>query len=275
MTSIEFNWTTPDGVKIYGKEWKVEFPKAVIALVHGLGEHCNRYNHMAAYFAKHNISTVAYDRRGHGQSGGKRGHTPTYEALLEEVDQLIKETKNRYPISPIFIYGHSMGGNIALKYAISRNLKINGIITSGAFIEFPDAPPALLIAIGKIMRKIYPSFSQNNGLSPEDVSSDPAVVKAYIEDPLVHNKITSATGISMIEVAKELQNYKGSIRVPLLLMHGNADKLTGFEGSKNFANAVTGPVSYKEWDGAYHELHNESIQEEVFDYTINWIRERI
>ena len=114
MTSNEFNWTTPDKVKIYAKEWKVEFPKAVIALVHGLGEHCNRYQHLAEYFAKHNIATVGYDRRGHGQSEGKRGHSPNYETLLQEVDQLLEVTKNRYPITPVFIYGHSMGGNILL-----------------------------------------------------------------------------------------------------------------------------------------------------------------
>lgn len=273
MTEREFSWTTSDNINIYAKEWKVEFPKAVIALVHGLGEHCNRYKHVAQYFAQHNIAMVGYDRRGHGQSGGKRGHTPNYEALLKEVDSLLAITKEKYPIAPVFLYGHSMGGNIVLKYQITRKLDIAGVITTGAFIEFPDTPPKMLIMIGKLMRRIYPAFSQNNGLSPQDVSSDPEVVEAYINDPLVHNKITSATGIGLIEVANELASYDGTVQVPSLLMHGNQDKLTGFEGSKEFAARVKGPIYYKEWNKAYHELHNENIKKEVFDYTINWIRE--
>lgn len=275
MTTNEFNWTTKDKVNIYAKEWKVEFPKAVIALVHGLGEHCNRYNHMAEYFAQHNIAMVGYDRRGHGQSGGKKGHTPTYEDLLVEVDSLLVETKKRYPVSPVFIYGHSMGGNILLKYAISRNLTVQGIISSGAFIEFPDAPPAILIAIGKIMRKIYPSFSQSNGLNADDVSSDKKVVEDYKKDPLVHDRITSATAIGMIETAKELEVYNGQIKKPLLLMHGTKDKLTGFEGSKKFADRVSGDVTFKAWENAYHEIHNEAIQKDVFDYTLKWIRSKM
>ena len=272
MTINEFNWTTSDEIKIYAKEWKVEFPKEVIALVHGLGEHCNRYNHVAAYFAQHNIAMVSFDHRGHGQSGGKRGHTPTYDTFLNDVDMLLEETKKRYPSTPIFLYGHSMGGNIVLKYALSRKLDINGLITSSAFIEFPDAPPALLIFIGKIMRKIYPAFTQKNGLSPKDVSSDPKVVEAYIKDPLVHDKLTSATGMGLLETANFLKNYKGKMQVPTLLMHGNKDKITGHGGSKNFANTLTGDLTYKEWEGAFHEIHNETIQKEVFDYTINWIR---
>ena len=275
MTATEFSWTTFDNINIYAKEWKVEFPKAVVALVHGLGEHCNRYQHMADYYAQHNIATIGYDRRGHGKSGGKKGHSPNYEALLKEVDELLDQVKSRFPGIPVFLYGHSMGGNIALKYAISRQPTISGLISSGAFIEFPASPPALLIAIGKIMRKIYPAFSQSNGLSPQDVSSDPVVVEDYIKDPLVHDRITSSTAIGMIEVAKELELYKGQINIPLLIMHGNLDKLTAFQGSKKFAERIKGPVTFKEWDQAFHEIHNEPIQKDVFDYTINWIRKTI
>ena len=200
MTTNEFSWTTPDKINIYAKEWKVEFPKAVIALIHGLGEHCNRYNHVAEYFAQHNIAMVGYDRRGHGQSAGKKGHTPNYEAFLQEVDTLIEVTKNRYPVSPILLYGHSMGGNILLKYLISRNPNVAGAISSGAFIEFPDAPPALLIMIGKLMRRIYPAFSQSNNLNANGICQDKKVVDAYIADPLVHD-------LSLIHISEPTRPY--------------------------------------------------------------------
>ena len=168
-----------------------------------------------------------------------------------------------------------MGGNILLKHLIARKPAVKGAISSGAFIEFPDAPPAVLLFIGKIMRKIYPSFSQSNNLNAQDISSDPKVVEAYLNDPLVHDRITPATALGMVEVAKELEQYKGAINIPTLLMHGNKDKLTGYNGSKQFAENVSGPISYKEWDGSYHEIHNEANQKEVFDYTINWIRKYI
>ncbi|MEM1119350.1 MAG: lysophospholipase [Bacteroidota bacterium] len=272
MTTNEFSWTTPDQLKIYAKEWKVAFPKAVIALIHGLGEHCNRYNHMAEYFAQHNLAMIGYDRRGHGQSEGKRGHTPSYDNLLDEVDQLLTITKERYPVAPIFMYGHSMGGNILLKHLISRNPRVKGAIASAPFIEFPNNPPSVLIFIGRVMRKIYPAFTQNNGLNADDISKNKKEVEKYKNDPLVHDKITSATGIGMIEVAKELESFAGDIKIPTLLMHGNEDNITAHLGSKKFAKRVQGKVTYKEWEGAFHEIHNEEIQRDVFDYAINWIR---
>ncbi len=275
MLINEFNWTTPDNINIYAKEWKIESPKAVIALVHGLGEHCNRYNHLADYFAQYQIAMIGYDRRGHGKSGGKRGHTPNYGALLEEVDTLLIIAKESYSDTPIFLYGHSLGGNISLNYVLKKKPDIQGLISSGAFIEFPAAPPALLITIGKIMRRIYPKFTQNNNVSPQFISSDKQVVEGYISDPLVHNRITSATGMAVIEAANWLKQYSGAVSIPILLMHGNQDKLTGFEGSKNMATALQGDIVYKEWDGFYHEIHNEPGRREVFDYTRLWIEKKL
>ncbi|MEM6317780.1 MAG: lysophospholipase [Bacteroidota bacterium] len=272
MTTNEFSWTTKDQLRIYGKEWKVDFPKAVIALIHGLGEHCNRYSHVAEFFAQHNIAMVGYDRSGHGQSEGQRGHTKSYEAFLEEVDELLKITKERYPVSPVFLYGHSMGGNILLKYLISRKPEVAGAISSGAFIEFPGSPPSVQIFIGKIVRKIYPSLSQSNNLSVDHVSSDRSVVEAYKKDPLVHDRLTPATGIGMIEVAQELEKYSGSLTVPTLIMHGSMDKLTGFDGSQKFAERVSGDVTFKAWEGMYHEMHNEPGKQAVFAFTLEWIR---
>ncbi|MFT7603149.1 MAG: acylglycerol lipase, partial [Saprospiraceae bacterium] len=108
---MEFNWQTKDGITIFGKEWKTENPKAVIALVHGFGEHCMRYDAMANYYNRKGYAMIGYDRRGHGQSTGPRGFTPNFEAYLDEVAALIEAGKKRYPGKPIILYGHSMGGN--------------------------------------------------------------------------------------------------------------------------------------------------------------------
>ena len=275
MTTEEFHWTSRDGVKIYAKEWRVQFPKAVIALVHGLGEHCNRYNHVAAFFAQHNIATLAYDRRGHGQSAGQRGHSKKYEYFLEEVDELLRQAGEKYPLVPVFLYGHIMGGNIVLKYLLDRQPNVTGAVVTGAFIRFAEAPSPLLLNIGRLMRRIYPAFSQSNDLDPDGVSRDPAVVQAYKNDPLVHDKISSGTAIGMIEVAKELDVFDGTFQKPLLIMHGTADKVTGYDGSKQFANRVSGPVLFKAWPDAYHELHNEPNQQEVLEFTLEWMRQQL
>ena len=167
-----FQWATPDGLKIHAKDWHVKDPKAVVIIIHGLGEHCDRYTNMALFYNKNKIGFVGYDRRGHGQSEGKRGHTISYESYLDEVERLIKETENRYPGKPIFLYGHSMGGNISLNYVIKRNPKIAGLIVSGAWIILFDKLPAFLVGFAKIINGIFPIFTQNSGLDPNNISTE-------------------------------------------------------------------------------------------------------
>lgn len=275
MKQIEFHWKTSDNLRIYAKEWRIDNPKAVLCLVHGLGEHLNRYNHLAKYFNEKGFAVVAYDRRGHGQSEGKRGHTLSYEAFLDEVSQLLVEAELRYPKLPTFLYGHSMGGNIALKYTLDRHPMIRGTIVTGPWIELPESPPAILIGIAKLMRSIYPSFSQNTDLDPSFVSRDAEVVKAYKDDPLVHGKITSATAMDMLKAADWLNEYDGKMPVPTLIMHGTDDKLTSQSASEAFAKRVGGDITYRKWEGWYHEIHNERGQREVFDYTLAWIEKHL
>ena len=275
MKQIEFHWKTSDNLRIYAKEWRIEQPKAVLCLVHGMGEHLNRYHHLAKYFNDNGIAVVAYDRRGHGKSEGKRGHTPNYEAFLDEVSQLLVEAELRYPKLPTFLYGHSMGGNIVLKYTLDRHPMIRGVVATGPWIQLPESPPPVLLAIAKLLRSIYPSFSQKTQLDPAHISLDALVVQKYKNDPLVHDKITSATAVDMLKAANWLNEYDGKMPVPTLIMHGTEDKLTSEAASQAFAKRVGGDVTYKKWEGWYHEIHNESIQGEVFDYTLAWIKKRL
>ena len=273
MKQEDFFWKTTDGLKIYGTHWPVTTPRAVIALVHGLGEHINRYVHLAAFFNKNDIALIGYDRRGHCQSEGKRGHTPNVEAFLDEIQTLLEKTEAYYPGIPVFLYGHSMGGNLVLTYALRRELKAIGLISTAPHIRLGFEPPANLVAFGKVIRKIHPAFTQSNGLKVEHISSDPQVVQRYIDDPLVHDRITSATGIGMLEAAKWLDNYTGKIPLPALLMHGEADQITSPEGSELFAKRVEGDIKLKIWPGLYHEIHNEKEQAEVFRFTLNWMNQ--
>lgn len=272
MNAKAFEWLTNDQIKIYAVDWTIDQPKGVIALIHGLGEHCRRYDHLAQYFNQKGYAVVGYDRRGHGQSGGKRGHTTSFDAFLDEITQLLEATRERYPNSPLYLYGHSMGGNLTLNYFLRRKpTGIKGVIVTGTWIKLATNPPFFLLLIGKLMRRIYPGFSQKSGLDASLISSVASEVKTYVDDPLVHDHITSATGIDMLYAAEYLENYRGAFSVPLLMMHGEKDQIIAAEGSAAFAKQITGQVEYKEWKDLYHEIHNEANPTMIFDYTYNWM----
>lgn len=275
MQERNFEWETSDGIHISGREWQANQPKGAICLIHGLGEHIGRYSHFAQYFTDNGYSVIGYDRRGHGLSGGKRGHTPRVDLLLDEVSQLLVQAKVHHQRMPIFLYGHSMGGNLVLAYALKRHPEVQGVIASAPWIRLAFQPSGIEIALGKIMRILYPAYTQGNGLKTEHLSKDPEVVRAYEQDPLVHDRITAATGIGMMQQANWLDQYSGLFPLPLLIMHGGEDHIVSPEGSRAFALRVQGDVTYREWEGLYHEIHNEKKQLEVFEYAHHWMEHHI
>jgi alpha-beta hydrolase superfamily lysophospholipase len=169
------------------------------------------------------------------------------------------------------LYGHSMGGNLALNYLIRRQPALKGVIATGPWVQLAFEPKPILVTIGKLMRSIFPSFSQDSGLNQDHISKDTAVVEAYKNDPLVHGKITASASLSLLEAGEFLNNYAGEMPISTLIMHGDEDLLTSQPASEAFAKRVSGPVTYKKWKGMYHEIHNEPQQLEVFNYTLGWL----
>lgn len=280
MKQYELSWKNPAGVKVYGRGWEPDTkPKAIILLVHGLGEHCSRYEHFAQFFCAQGIAVLAADRVGHGRSEGKRGHVAKYEYLLDEVSKLQNEAVRLHSQVPVFVYGHSMGGNIVLNYLLRKgSTGIKGFIATAPALRLAFEPSKFILSLGRLMRKIYPGFSQNNQLNVDQLSRDKNVVEIYKKDPLVHDKITSETGIGLLEWGQYCldQAAKGvSLPCPVLLMHGSADGLTAASGTEEFAQGVKGDVSLKIWEGLYHEIHNEPEKQAVFEHTLNWINSKL
>ncbi len=275
MEKSIFSWQTKDNLKIHAVHWKAPNPKAVVCLVHGQGEHCERYDHLADFFCKNDYSIMSYDHRGHGKSEGKRGHTPNYDAYLDGVDDLITKARIEYPDLPIFLYGHSMGGNIALNYLIKRKPDVKGIITTGPWIKLAFEPSKFLVTLGKFMRNITPSLSQPTGLDAKHIARNEATVEAYVKDPLVHGKVTSAAGIDLMKAADFLDNYSGELSCPALLMHGEDDQITSAKATEAFAERVSGDITLEIWKGLYHEIHNELVQDEVFQTEIDWLNDKL
>lgn len=272
MKNTVLKWKSNDGLDIFGQKWEAEDKpaKAVICLVHGFGEHSSRYEHVARFFTNNGYAVIAYDHRGHGRSGGKRGHFPSYDEFMNDVENLQKQAKSNFPQLPLFLYGHSMGGNVVANYAIKRNPAVKGIILSSPFFNTAFVPPAIKIAAGKLMRNLIPTFSLPSGLDVNAISRDKEVVKKYSNDPMVFDSISSKMGIELIEFGQEAVANASKLTLPTLLFHGTADQLTSFASSKQFAANAGKNLTFIEYPGLYHECHNEPEQETVLQNILKW-----
>jgi alpha-beta hydrolase superfamily lysophospholipase len=280
MATIPSQLKTKDNLTLKIQSWEVENPRAIICLVHGFGEHKGRYAHVGKFFNEHQVSLTAIDNRGHGESEGKRGHAPSFETYLDDIQLFIDTVKKKYKETPLFLYGHSMGGNLVLNYLLKRDPMnagsvFKGIIATGPWIRLAFEPKPFMITLGKVMRSIYPSFTQPSGLIVEYVSKDPVVVKDYINDPLNHSSITASAGMGLTEAAVFLNTYEGTLPIPTLIMHGSEDLITSQPASEAFAKRAKGDITYKIWEGMYHEVHNEPDKLTVLNYILDWINRKI
>ncbi|MEW5830876.1 MAG: lysophospholipase [Chloroflexota bacterium] len=271
MQSFEYAWQSADGVPFYGQGWMPEAPKAVVCLVHGLGEHSGRYAHMGKAYAGAGYALLGFDLRGHGKSGGVRGHAPSFEAFMQDIDRLLEEAGNRYPGLPRFIYGHSLGGILTLNYALRRKPDVKGVITSAAGLRTAIELQKGKVFLARVFGSVIPSVVIPSGLDPNTISRTPEVVQRYVSDPLVHDKLSFGMGKSVMGAIAWAFEHAPEFQAPLLVMHGTADQLGFASGSREFASKVKGDCTFKAWEGLSHELHNEPEQAQVFEYTVAWM----
>lgn len=272
MKNTILGWKSNDGLDIFGQKWESESTtaKAVICLVHGFGEHSSRYEHVAKFFTDNQYAVITYDARGHGRSGGKRGHFVSYDEVLNDVDNLLKQADANFPTLAKILYGHSMGAQIVANFAIKRNPSVKGVILSSPFFQPGFAPPAIKLFAGKIMRNLVPTFSLPSGLDVNDISRDKEEVKKYSNDPLVFDSISSKMGIELIEFGAEAIENASKLTLPTLIFHGTADKLTSYDATKRFVANAGKNVTFISYDGLYHECHNEPEKATVLENMLNW-----
>ena len=248
--------------------------KAVVILVHGLGEHIRRYEQWAGLFNTEGIGFTGVDLPGHGLSDGARGRIRSYNLLTDMIDILISECRKTFPGLPVFLYGHSLGGAIVANYLLKKKPVIKGAIITSPWLRLSFEPPASKRIIASVASFIMPGLIQPSGLQVAHLSHDPEVVKAYSEDPLVHDKISVRLFHDTCSAASSALLNASKLQTPLLLMHGSDDMICSVEGTREFARQ-TRMAELKIWEGAYHELHNEPVREEVFRYIIGWIERRM
>ncbi len=276
MQHFQFEWQTKDGLRLYAQGWQPETePTATVCLVHGLGEHSGRYAHLAAFLNQTGYALLTFDLRGHGKSEGQRGHTPSYEALLDDISHLLEEAAERYPDRPRFLYGHSLGGNLVINHSLRRRPQLTGVIATGPLLRPGFEPPAWKLTLGKIMYSLWPTLSMANELDRQGLSRDPEVVRAYNNDPLVHGRISARLAMDVLQAGLWALEQATKFPLPLLLMHGDADRLTSAQASRAFAAQAGDVCTLRIWDGFYHEIHNEPEQEQVFEYLLEWLNGKL
>ena len=272
MKTISIALEAKSSYQIFSQLWEAEKTvEGVIVLIHGLGEHSGRYNtHFANYFLNEGFSILSFDLPGHGKSGGQRGHIKDYDDFDELVSAGISYAKNKYPSLPIFIYGHSLGGLIALEYSIQVNPDINGLIASAPVLDiFEPIHPAKLI-LAKIINAVFPSFSLDSGLNRNMLSRDKSVIERYNADPLVHGHTSAKMGMYIIEKGEFVRNNANKVSVPTLVMIGSAEEIVSKKAIHDFCDQSYNCVE-KIWTGLYHELHNEPENLSVLKFTSEWI----
>jgi alpha-beta hydrolase superfamily lysophospholipase len=276
MNHIEFTCQSPDKLQFYFQGWEPEASlRAVVCLVHGLGEHTGRYAHVAAALNEAGYAVLGFDLRGHGKSEGLRGHTPSYDTLMDDIGRLLDEAATRYPRQPRFLYGHSLGGNLVLNFALRRKPRLAGVVSTSPAIRVPKPLPATQLTVVKVMNTLKPDMQIPNGLPLDGLARDPAVARAYMSDPLVHDKISVRLASEMFQAGEWALAHAAEFPLPLLLVHGSADELTSAAATQEFAGKVRGDCTLKIWDGFYHETHNEPEKAEVLAFMLAWMGSKV
>jgi acylglycerol lipase len=277
MNSFELKWKSKDGLDLFGRAWEPgeRKPKAVICHVHGLGEHSGRYVHVAQAFTKAGYAMLSFDLRGHGRSGGLRGHISSIDDYMLDIDSLFEQALARYPGLPMFLYGHSIGAVQVLSYCLRRKPDLKGVIATGPSLHTAVEYQKIKVIMAKALGALFPTVTIPSGLKPSDLSRDQAVVQAYINDPLVHDRASLGFGKSMLEANRWVLDHAAEFSLPLLLIHGKEDRIAFPSSSTEFAAPLKDKCTLMLWDGLYHEVHNEPEKVDVLNAMTIWMDARL
>ncbi|MEL7645571.1 MAG: lysophospholipase [Anaerolineaceae bacterium] len=262
---------TSDGLRLYTRAWSSAQPaRAVAVLLHGVGEHCQRYDPVAERFCERGFSMLGYDRRGHGRSEGRQGVIGSVDQLVTDFTQVIALAKTENPGLPVFLYGHSLGALDVLFYALLTKPDVKGIIATSPPLDSSTIPEKQKKLI-RTLEPLLPHLTIASKLDQSALSRDQAVIEAYRADPLVHDKVSVRLGAHFVNAPEYIFEHIDEWHLPLYLAHGTEDRICPIKGSDRFALNVPVPITYQRWDGLYHETHNEPEKEQVISAMLAWM----
>jgi acylglycerol lipase len=272
MLHFESYWSTDDGLQLYAQGWRPDGDaRGIVLLVHGLGEHSGRYGHVGAVLSDAGYVLYAFDLRGHGQSQGPRGHAPRFEAWMQDIDLALRHAAEAFPDLPLFLYGHSLGGLLVVNHALRRRPSLNGLVATGLALRTSLERQTVKLTLMRLLGRALPTLTLPSGLDPRGLSRNPEVVSAYVDDPLVHNRLSLGTALDLLEAIGYTFEHASELDVPTLIMQGSADPLVFPDGALEFARLAHGECTVKLWDGLFHEIHNEPEQGQVLAAMVAWL----
>ena len=272
-TRTERSFDGVGGVPIVYDVWAPDgTPRGVVVLSHGYAEHARRYDHVAQRFGEAGLVIYALDLRGHGRSGGKRVWVKQMSEYTDDFATLVGIAADEYPDLKRIVLGHSMGGGIVFAYAAAHVGDYSAIVLSGPAVAAQLEAPKPLAVAAKMIGSILPGAPVRQ-LETDAVSRDPEVVAKYKADPLVyHGKFPAGISKALLEVGENQPQLAAKLTAPLLIVHGDQDRLVGVAGSRMLAeNAASAEVALKVYPGLYHEVFNEPEKDLVLDDVTSWI----
>lgn len=263
-----------EGYEIFFQSWSVASPKAIIVIAHGVGEHSGRYSALAEYLKDKNISVYALDHRGHGRSGGKRGHVDSFMDYIYDLKQFVEYVLEEGKHIPVILLGHSMGGVIALKYGLTYPEDLTSMIISSPGLIPAFEVPSWKIAMAKFLTKYIPGLPMSTGLKSAELSHDKTVVEDYDNDPLVHGSVTPRWYTEFTGTSDECLARASEFKMPMLFFHGSEDKICDYKGTVQvYEKSSSKTKEIHIFENLYHETMNElkDDRKKVIAVVAGWI----
>jgi acylglycerol lipase len=277
MTAFTF-YSDLDDTKLYGKNWPVSNPKAILLIVPGFGDHCERYQYLQTFFYEHNIAVVGIDLRGQGRSNGERGYTPSVKAYLEDLKSGIEKVHDLYPTDlPLFVHCDGIAAGIVCLYTdrlYTNPLSYQGVIACTPSISTPKKPNFIHLALIRAFAALTPHTRAPIVGADYKYTDDEEVIKAYKTDPHVHDRWPGKTASLLCEAALYFEENGCKFSVPTLIQHGSKAFLP-MQKVRDWVKKSSGKITFKEWEDLHAELHNDKRRNEVFEYTLSWIEEQL
>ena len=264
------------GLRLFRRCWRPAGPaRAVVANIHGLGDHSGLYPMLVDYLVARGIAVHAPDLRGNGRSPGRRAYLRRWEEYREDLRCFLEVVRTEEPGRPIFLLGNSLGGLIVLEYAFRHSEGLRGVIAASPPLG-RLAVPAPLLALGRVLSRVWPTFTLRTGMDLGGLARDPAVAAAVLADPLFHRYGTARLSTEVVAAIARVQAGAAGFPLPLLLLHGGADRMVPPEGTRQFAAAVRHPdVRLLEYPDGYHVLFADVDRERVLGDLHQWIDARV
>ena len=266
----EFTIYLDDQTEVYGRCWEVAEPRARVMIVHGFGDHGGRFAHVAQFLGSRGFSVYAPDMRGHGRSQGRRGYVRRFATLYADLVRMIRLLPGSTPLA---VYAQSWGGmlatNLALRSAPSTPFQL--LVANSPAFRLAMKPEPWKVLVGRTLGTLFPRMTLKTGLDIQQLSHDPRVAERLLKDPHRHGQISPRMFFSWMDDGAWAIEHACQLDIPMLLNHGDADKIIDHRGSIEFAARAGNHCTLKIWAGQYHELHNESRHMEFLKSVADWI----